>query len=191
MRVLRAEFMISAAAPRGFPPAEAFTPDRWLEQGDRVTVGEQELQVIHCPGHTPGHQSVLVESAGESALYLGDLVPTSAHLPLPWIMGYDVEPLVTLETKRQVLERATRERTLLLFGHDPNIAWGYLAPQEKKPTLVAQRPDYIGTGVAHVRPKTNSCYRQLRQDARRAVSRRPRSRAERQKLKCRVSVGTK
>ena len=99
------------------------------------------IRVLPTPGHTPGHQSVLIESQGESALYLGDLVPTSAHLPLPWIMGYDVDPLVTLETKREVLRRAARERTLLLFEHDPNIAWGYLAPQEKKPTLVAQRPD--------------------------------------------------
>lgn len=39
----------------GFPRAEAFTPDRWLEDGDVVTVGEQALQVLHCPGHTPGH----------------------------------------------------------------------------------------------------------------------------------------
>ena len=99
------------------------------------------IRVLPTPGHTPGHQSVLIESEGESALYLGDLVPTSAHLPLPWIMGYDVEPLVTLETKRQVLDRASRERTLLLFEHDPDIAWGYLAPQEEKPTLVARRPD--------------------------------------------------
>ena len=39
----------------GFPPADPFTPDRWLVDGDTVTVGEQELQVVHCPGHTPGH----------------------------------------------------------------------------------------------------------------------------------------
>lgn len=39
----------------GFPPAESFTPDRWLEQGDRVSVGQEELEVYHCPGHTPGH----------------------------------------------------------------------------------------------------------------------------------------
>ena len=39
----------------GFPPARTFTPDRWLEDGDTVTVGETELQVLHCPGHTPGH----------------------------------------------------------------------------------------------------------------------------------------
>ena len=39
----------------GFPPAAAFTPDRWLSGGDRVQVGEEELEVLHCPGHTPGH----------------------------------------------------------------------------------------------------------------------------------------
>ena len=39
----------------GFPPTQGFVPDRWLEDGDTVTVGRQQLQVIHCPGHTPGH----------------------------------------------------------------------------------------------------------------------------------------
>ncbi|WP_319024654.1 MBL fold metallo-hydrolase [Microbulbifer hainanensis] len=39
----------------GFPPVESFTPDRWLQQGDTVTVGEETLEVYHCPGHTPGH----------------------------------------------------------------------------------------------------------------------------------------
>jgi glyoxylase-like metal-dependent hydrolase (beta-lactamase superfamily II) len=39
----------------GFPPTRGFTPDRWLEDGDTVTVGKQTLHVIHCPGHTPGH----------------------------------------------------------------------------------------------------------------------------------------
>ena len=42
-------------AQYGFPPAQGFTPDRWLRQGDTVTVGEQLLEVLHCPGHTPGH----------------------------------------------------------------------------------------------------------------------------------------
>ncbi len=99
------------------------------------------IQVLPTPGHTPHHQSVLIMSDGEVAMYLGDLVPTTAHLPLPWIMGYDVEPLVTLETKRTVLERVKRERTLLLFEHDPEIPWGYLTPHEEKPTLVSDRPD--------------------------------------------------
>ncbi|KPK81571.1 MAG: hypothetical protein AMS25_05795 [Gemmatimonas sp. SM23_52] len=99
------------------------------------------IQVLPTPGHTPHHQSVLVHSEGEVALYLGDLVPTTAHLPLPWIMGYDVAPLVTLETKRTVLDWVKKERTLLLFEHDPEIPWGYLAPHEEKPSLVPDRPD--------------------------------------------------
>ncbi|MCP5370943.1 MAG: MBL fold metallo-hydrolase [Hyphomicrobiales bacterium] len=44
-----------AAAGYGFPPARAFTPQRWLHDGDTVTVGNLTLDVLHCPGHTPGH----------------------------------------------------------------------------------------------------------------------------------------
>jgi glyoxylase-like metal-dependent hydrolase (beta-lactamase superfamily II) len=44
-----------SAARYGFPPASAFTPDRWLQHGDTVRVGAMTLDVLHCPGHTPGH----------------------------------------------------------------------------------------------------------------------------------------
>ena len=53
---------------------------------------------------------LLIESGGERAFFIADLAPTTAHLPLPWIMGYDVEPLVTLETKRRILTQAAAER---------------------------------------------------------------------------------
>ena len=82
--------------------------------------------MIPTPGHTPHHQSVLFESGGESALYLGDVIPTHAHLPLPWIMGYDVEPLVTLETKRRLLKQAVDENWLLILEHDAAVAWGHV-----------------------------------------------------------------
>ena len=93
-----------------------------LAEGDREIV--PGIRVVRTPGHTPHHQSVLLESKGEIAFYLGDLVPTAAHLPLPWIMGYDVEPLVTLETKRKYLRRAADESWLLIFEHDASTAWG-------------------------------------------------------------------
>ena len=48
----------------------------------------------------------------------------AAHLPLPWIMGYDVEPLVTLETKRRILRRREDEDWLLIFEHDATVPWG-------------------------------------------------------------------
>ena len=101
-----------------------------LETADRIEFVSREkeivkgIKVVPTPGHTPFHQSVLIESAGERAFYLGDLVPTHAHLPLPWIMGYDVEPLVTLETKRRILKQAVDEGWLLIFEHDASVPWG-------------------------------------------------------------------
>jgi glyoxylase-like metal-dependent hydrolase (beta-lactamase superfamily II) len=79
---------------------------------------------------------VIVESAGERACFIADLVPTSAHVPLPWIMGYDLEPLVTLETRRAIYARALAEEWLLCFEHDPEIAAGRLARDGKGFALV-------------------------------------------------------
>ncbi|HXD47220.1 MAG TPA: MBL fold metallo-hydrolase [Gemmatimonadaceae bacterium] len=92
--------------------------------------GEAEIvpgiRALPTPGHTPGHHGLLIESAGERAFYIADLSPTTSHLPLPWIMGYDVEPLVTLETKRRILARAMAEEWLVVFEHDATTAWAYL-----------------------------------------------------------------
>jgi hydroxyacylglutathione hydrolase len=59
-------------AMANFPRAEAFEPDRWLEQGDTVSVGEQTLRVFHCPGHTPGHVVFLHD--GERIAWVGDVL---------------------------------------------------------------------------------------------------------------------
>jgi len=92
----------------------------------RLASGEQALlpgiHLLHTPGHTPAHQSVLVTSGGENACFLGDLVPMAAHLPPAWTMGFDLEPLVTIATKKRLLARAARERWQLVFEHDPAIA---------------------------------------------------------------------
>ena len=92
--------------------------------------GETELlpgvSVVVTPGHTQNHQSVKVESEGQVAFFLGDLIPTVSHLPLPYLMGYDLYPLQTLETKRWVLDRAFQENWLLIFEHDPQIQMGYV-----------------------------------------------------------------
>ena len=61
-----------AAAGYGFPPAEAFEPDRWLEDGDTVTLGSATLEVRHCPGHTPGH--IVFYSAPERLAVVGDVL---------------------------------------------------------------------------------------------------------------------
>jgi glyoxylase-like metal-dependent hydrolase (beta-lactamase superfamily II) len=89
--------------------------------------GEREIVAgirgLPTPGHTPHHQSILIESDGSRGLFIADLVPTTSHLPLAWIMGYDVEPLVTLETKRRVLTQAVAEEWLVVFEHDAKTAW--------------------------------------------------------------------
>jgi len=105
----------------------------WVSREKEIVKG---IRVIPTPGHTPFHQSILIESAGERAFYLGDLVPTHAHLPLPWIMGYDVEPLVTLETKRRILKQAVEENWLLIFEHDASVPWGRIEHDGKAYGLV-------------------------------------------------------
>lgn len=96
----------------------------------------QGVTVLPTPGHTPHHQSVLVEDGGEAACFLADVCPTTAHLPLSWTMGYDVEPLVTMESKRKLWERAEADGWLLVFEHDPVVAWGRLTTSGRRPELI-------------------------------------------------------
>ena len=83
------------------------------------------------PGHVPHHQSLIIESAGHRACFLGDVMPTTHHVPLAWIMGYDVEPLRTLESKRSLLRDAAAEDWLMVFEHDAHHAWGGVTPDAK------------------------------------------------------------
>lgn len=70
------QFWIDALPEQGkmfhFPPAEPFTPTRWLKQNDQVSVGEERLSVRHCPGHTPGH--VIFYSAAANVAFVGDVL---------------------------------------------------------------------------------------------------------------------
>jgi len=108
---------------------ENFTPIAHVHQWEFLE-GDSELlpglSVMVTHGHTAHHQAVKIESEGKVALYLGDLIPTVSHLPLPYIMGYDLYPLQTLETKRKVLDRAFQEKWLLIFEHDPRVQMGYV-----------------------------------------------------------------
>jgi len=120
---------------RNYAPVEAANKVEFVASEKEIVKG---VRVIPTPGHTPFHQSILIESAGERAFYLGDLVPTHAHLPLPWIMGYDVEPLVTLETKRRILKQAVDENWLVIFEHDATTAWGRVEHDGKAYRLVGR-----------------------------------------------------
>lgn len=116
-----------------------FTPiaqiDQWeFLHGDTEVV--PGITAVVTAGHTRCHQSVKIQSEGETAFFLGDLIPTVSHLPLPYIMGYDLSPIQTLETKRWVLNQAFEEQWLLLFEHDPSVQAGYVRrDQEGKYSL--------------------------------------------------------
>jgi glyoxylase-like metal-dependent hydrolase (beta-lactamase superfamily II) len=105
----------------------------------RLLEGDEEiLPGIHAhktPGHVPQHQSIIIRDRGETAIYLGDVMPTSAHLPLPWIMGYDLEPLRTMESKRAIMARAAEEGWRLVFEHDPKVGSGVAIREGKQYSL--------------------------------------------------------
>ena len=126
--------------------AASYFPQNWesidragqLHLVDGYTELVDGITLLPSPGHTPHHQCILVESGDDKALYLADLCPTAAHLPLPWIMGYDVEPLVTLESKRALFKRALDGHWLMVFEHDASIAWGALTHDGKTYRLADQ-----------------------------------------------------
>lgn len=119
--------------------AASYFPRNWdaLKASGQLELvdGKQELlagiRMRHTPGHTPHHQSIVIESAGETAVFLGDVCPTAAHVPLAWIMGYDVEPLVTLESKRALWREAVGANWLVVFEHDATHAWGRIVEGAK------------------------------------------------------------
>jgi methylmalonyl-CoA epimerase len=90
------------------------------------------VRVRRTGGHTMHHQMVVIESGGKTAVFVADLLPTAAHLPEVWIMGYDLFPLDTLNFKREFLREAIQREYLILFEHDPDIAAGYIREQHGK-----------------------------------------------------------
>ena len=95
-----------------------------LIEGDREIV--PGVEVMRVPGHTAHMQCLRLTGGGKTAFLLADLVPTSAHLPLPWIMGYDLYPMITLENKKRWLPQVVREGWLVFFAHDPRVPAAYL-----------------------------------------------------------------
>ncbi|MEM6731784.1 MAG: MBL fold metallo-hydrolase [Myxococcota bacterium] len=94
------------------------------------------LELIVSEGHTVGQQLPLLDGGDEGKLlYCGDVIPTRAHIRLPWIMGYDLYPLTTLEEKKLLLAQALAENWVLFFEHDYDIAACRLA--ESKGHVVA------------------------------------------------------
>jgi glyoxylase-like metal-dependent hydrolase (beta-lactamase superfamily II) len=96
-----------------------------LERSGRLALldGDTEVapgvRVRVTGGHTRAHQSVYLESGGETTIYLADICPTPNHLRGPYNMAYDMEPYVTMQIKAEVLQEAARGGWPVLFDHEP------------------------------------------------------------------------
>ena len=101
----------------------------------QLLYGNQEIvpgiSVRVFPGHTRDMQAVIVTSGGQTACYISDLIPTSAHVEVNWVMGFDLYPLETIESRKRYYSRAIPGKWLTMFTHDPEIAWAYLGKDER------------------------------------------------------------
>ena len=93
------------------------------------------------PGHTAQMIAVMLDSGGQRACYVSDLIPTSAHLDTTWGMGYDLYPLTVIEERKRFLSRAIPEQWLVLFTHDHDHPMGYLALGSKGEPELRQEKD--------------------------------------------------
>ncbi len=106
-----------------FLPIEA--AGQWmLLEGDREIV--PGVEVIRVPGHNADMQCVRLSGGGKTAFCFVDLVPTTVHVPFPWIMGYDLYPMQTLENKKRWIPEIARTEALAIFTHDANVPSAYL-----------------------------------------------------------------
>ena len=107
---------VSSFLPENILPLEASDLIRLVDDDHSYEPGFR-VEVVN--GHTSGQQLPLLTSGDRKLLFAADLLPTTAHLPLPWIMGFDVRPLLTIEDKKRVFSWCIREKALLFLEHDP------------------------------------------------------------------------
>ena len=99
-----------------------------LLKGDQEIVPGVSVQVF--PGHTDNMQAVMIKSGGKTACYISDLIPTTAHIDLTWVMAFDLCPLQTIDSRKRYYAQAMPEKWLTIFTHDPNTPWAYVEKAE-------------------------------------------------------------
>jgi glyoxylase-like metal-dependent hydrolase (beta-lactamase superfamily II) len=91
---------------------------QFLKEGEALT---PYFKTIWVDGHTEAMMLPVISSNGKTLAYCADLIPSAGHIPLPYIMGYDMRPLVTLEEKTKFLKEASEKNYSLFFEHDRTI----------------------------------------------------------------------
>ncbi len=133
----RASYLID-----NFFPLEDQGLVRLIEGNEEISEG---VEAILVPGHTAFHQCIKVQSQGAVLFFLGDLIPTTGHIGLPYIMSYDLFPLETLKNKKIYYEEAIKGDWILGFNHDPDHYFGKVVKDGDKykfqPLSLAERND--------------------------------------------------
>jgi len=93
------------------------------------------VRVERTGGHTGQHQIVYVEGGGKTIVFVADLIPTTAHLQDPWVMGYDLFPMETMAFKQRFIREAIDREYLIVFEHDPLVAAGYIRERDGRRTV--------------------------------------------------------
>ncbi len=115
--------------------------DPLIESGQmQLLAGDSEIvpgiSVRVYPGHTRHMQAILIQSGGQTACYISDLIPTSHHVDLTWVMSYDVYPLDTIESRRRYYAESIPGKWLTIFTHDHEVPWGFIeSPKPGKYTV--------------------------------------------------------
>ncbi|MFQ6613258.1 MAG: MBL fold metallo-hydrolase [Fidelibacterota bacterium] len=93
-----------------------------LVSGEESFLPEIEIRLSH--GHTTGQMHPVIRDAQHTLMYTGDLIPMAAHIPLPWVMAYDIHPVLTVQEKERILPTVVEENWILFFEHDPEVEAG-------------------------------------------------------------------
>lgn len=140
----RIEWETAASQPpelKGAYPLENLLP---LEKAGRLRLIDGDVEILPgiralvTGGHTRGHMALVIESGGETAVFLGDLCPTSRHLRSLWCMAYDVDLLQTRRFKPKLLGQVAEEGWLALFDHDPDHAAGRIGRDKKSEFVMTE-----------------------------------------------------
>ncbi len=114
--------------PDDFLPLQTHGCLELLDEGGEIFPG---VELIPADGHTVGQMMVLVHGSPHALFYAADLLPTAAHVPVPWVMAYDLYPLTTVQEKKQHLRRAVNQNWLVFFEHDPEVHCATIRTGEK------------------------------------------------------------
>jgi glyoxylase-like metal-dependent hydrolase (beta-lactamase superfamily II) len=118
----------SVYLPENLLPIQKADQLRLIRGETQIT---EEVRCLPTPGHTFGHQSVVVQSEGQTAMYVGDTAHWALNMErLAWTTAFEVQPLQTVDVKRSIQKWALARNALLVFGHDPKTFWGHLFEAE-------------------------------------------------------------